>query len=94
MSTPGPSRREEIAALRETVRIMRRRTMIPKMFAAGLISNQVLAWTLMIMTGIAHGSWWRTVPTMSYHAASLLTGFLFIGIVAVIITIQTARELS
>ena len=92
--TPGPSRRQEMAALRETARIMRRRRMIPKMFIAGLISNQVLAWTLMIITGIAHGSWWRTVPTMNYHAASLLTGFLILGIAVTVITIQTARELA
>lgn len=94
MTTPGPSRRQEMAALREAARIMKRRRMIPKMFVAAVISNQVLAWTLMMLVGVAHGSWWKFVPTMSYHAASLLVGFAIIGVAVTVITIQTARELT
>lgn len=87
-------RRERISELRAAHRRIGRHGGYWKMLVAAIISNQVLAWTLMIMTGIAHGSWWRTVPTMSYHAASLLTGFAILGVAVTVITIQTARDSS
>lgn len=92
MTTPG--RRQAISEIRATARVMRRRKMIPKMLIAAIVSNQVLAWTLMIMVGVAHGSWWKFIPTMSWHAATLITGFLFLGVALTMITIQAARELT
>jgi hypothetical protein len=34
------------------------------------------AWSLMIIVGVAHGSWWHLIPTMSYGTA---LGLVFIA---------------
>lgn len=37
-------------------------------FAAWLFA----AWGTMVTVGVVHGSWWRLVPTMSFHTARSL----------------------
>jgi uncharacterized membrane protein len=37
------------------------------------------AWWLMLFVGIAHRDWWPLVPTMSYHAALILSLFTTVG---------------
>ena len=88
------NRREQIAELRRLHRRMGRRHGYLRMLAAAFAVNIALAWTLMIAVGVLHSEWWRAVPAMGYHTASLVTGLLFLGIVATIIIIQTARESS
>ena len=86
------SRREQIAETRALHRRMARRHGYWKMFIAALAVNVVLGWALMIAVGVLHGEWWRTVPTMGYHAAYLVTGLLFLGFVSTVIIVQTARD--
>jgi hypothetical protein len=87
-------RREQIAETRALHRRMTRRRGYLKMLAAAVLVNVALAWTLMIAVGVLHSEWWRAVPTMSYHAASLVTGLLFLGVTGTIVIIQTARDSS
>lgn len=89
-----PSRRERVSELRALRNRMRRRHGYVKMLVAAVAVNIVLGWTLMIATGVLHGSWWRTVPTMGYRTAYLVTGLLFFGGIATIVIIQTARDSS
>lgn len=88
------NRREQIAGTRALHRQMSRRHRYARMLAAGLVTNIALAWTLMITVGVLHASWWHVVPTMGYHTASLVTGFLLIGVITSIVIVQTARDSS
>lgn len=96
---PGPSipvitRREQVSELRALHRRMGRRHGYLKMIIAAVVTNTVLAWSLMITAGILHASWWHAMPTLGYHTASLVTGVLLLGVFGAILTIQTARDLS
>jgi len=88
------NRREQISVMRTVHRRMAQRRGYAKMLAAAVLVNVALAWTLMIAVGVLHSAWWRAVPTMSYHAASLVTGLLFLGVTGTIVIIQTARDSS
>ena len=90
----APSRREQIAGLRALHRRMGRRHGYIKMLATAVAVNVALSWTLMIAVGVLHASWWHVVPAMGYHTASLVTGLLFLGIVATLVIIQAARDSS
>lgn len=97
--TPGEgvrelNRREQIAGLRALHRRMDRRHGYVKMLAAAVLVNIALAWTLMIAVGVLHSGWWHAMPAMSYHTASLVTGFLLLGAIASVVIIQTARDSS
>jgi hypothetical protein len=84
MTTPV-SRREQIAELRTAHRRISRRHGYAKMLAAAVLVNIALAWTLMIAVGVLHSGWWRTVPTMGFGTAILVTGLLFFGVAVTVI---------
>lgn len=87
-------RRERIAELRQVTRAMRRRRMGIKMFAAGMLSDAIAGWGLMIMTGIAHRNWWRAMPAMNLGTAIAISSTLMATAITIIVVVQTARELT
>ena len=88
------NRREQISELRRLHRRIGRRHGYAKMLAAAVLVNIALSWTLMIAVGVLHAGWWHAMPAMGYRTASLVTGLLFLGVVATIIIVQTARDSS
>ena len=90
----GSGRREQTAEMRVLHRRMSRRHGYAKMLAAAVAVNVALAWTLMIIVGVLHASWWHSVPTMAYHTASIVTGLAFLGLAGAVIIIQTAKDSS
>lgn len=91
--TPGPSRRREIAEARAAMRAIRRTRAAWKIVAAGLLTGWIGGYGLMIVIGILH-AWWRTIPTMGFGRAITISDVLVVTIAAIIVVIQTARELS
>lgn len=87
------NRREQLAEMRRLHRRMSRRGGYAKMLAAAFVAGWIGGYGLMIVVGILH-AWWHTIPTMGFGRAIVISDVLVVTIAAIIVVIQTARELS
>lgn len=90
---PVLTRREKIGRMRIRSRRARQIPGTAKLLALMLLGDFVLAWFTMISIGIAHGSWWHLVPTISYGIAFLLTSILLVAGVVIGAISELIKEL-